>query len=921
MTETRWKKSRVNKSNEIKHNNIDHGTVSYDEPMPIPTFNVLVNTPSPSSSSSEETSSLNVNPSLSTQQQSILSKAIQKIKSVLNPFMKLQPEDDKIIEGLSKFQLFSDDNYYKSCKKILKKLKLDWVLTGISEAIKYALCPLSKTDELIDKGVERFVRLFVQLRNCMKDDAKVEDGELDLSPVAEARLLWNEGDAPLQYTGEDDDDVEEEGIIIEGYEDEKGEGEENKDKKDKKEPSSLESNIYTLSDQHTWINTHELIAKLGSHYIYKLNQTENQLGRYLTESELYEFHNTYNNMLEKQDVINSIKGMPISQQWEWLSNKRYSSMSSERRNRRRNPNEPERVLSLCEEKQRAAIQELKQNAKHVKRQIYNIVMIPVVIYIVYNMYYVFLFMETKGEKDSEENNKVNSFFGSMNSFLSKKSDVEKEYSSLLNKKGLSRKEINESMKEIEGEGKENAIKLIDYINSFVEQGFSKEQVDDELGDMGQEEKQNIFKYLEKLDKNKKTELSTTEKNEIIKEQIDKLKRVFVDEERTLIEEEYDESSSKELEYIKFLDYDETVSGASRFLTEYLFRPIHILIAFLEWIKGSELKISYYSYGRKQYEDWVIYKAFDTSYLRSINDSYPQIIFFTLFVVIFVGWRYNPNFIPNVIKNLYKGKHPMVLNYIILGITGASYLYSLLVTTQHKDTEQEENQFSSIAEALKKPPDVFSIIGNIIFWIFKGLFAYNMVSLTVSIFIAYCLSYLLFGIYMYASKPFDRISRINQFLYSKMFKLSHSESEFENTLMDGLNSISRTIFTHMFEVITIIMLLIGMDGYIKKINNADLNTFLMLLSSLFIFVLCCMIGLKQMNFMSTLKPLMKLLKIPLNESQLEEGKTQIGEIQRKVECIRTLEEFMKIATDEIDPDKMDTDKCIKENIAAAIRPKA
>ena len=282
MTETRWKKSRVNKSNEIKQNNIDHGTVSYDEPMPIPTFNVLVNTPSPSSSSSEETSSLNVNPSLSTQQQSILSKAIHKIKSVLNPFMKLQPEDDKIIEGLSKFQLFSDDNYYKSCKKILKKLKLDWVLTAISEAIKYALCPLSKTDELIDKGVERFVRLFVQLRNCMKDDAKAEDGELDLSPVAEARLLWNEGDAPLQYTGEDDDDIEE-GIIIEGYEDEKGddekgEDEENKDKKDKKEPSSLVTNIYTLSDQHTWINTHDLIAKLGSHYIYKLNQTENQLG-------------------------------------------------------------------------------------------------------------------------------------------------------------------------------------------------------------------------------------------------------------------------------------------------------------------------------------------------------------------------------------------------------------------------------------------------------------------------------------------------------------------------------------------------------------------------------------------------------------------------------------------------------------------
>ena len=55
--------------------------------------------------------------------------------------------------------------------------------------------------------------------------------------------------------------------------------------------------------------------------------------------------------------------------------------------------EPERVLSECEKKQRA-IQELKQNAKHIKRQIYNIVMVPVVIYIVYNMYFVFLFMDS-----------------------------------------------------------------------------------------------------------------------------------------------------------------------------------------------------------------------------------------------------------------------------------------------------------------------------------------------------------------------------------------------------------------------------------------------------------------------------------------------------------------------------------------------
>lgn len=796
MTETRWKKSRVNKSNEIKDNNIDNGKVSYDEPMPIPTFNVLVNTPSPSSPS-EETSSSYVNPSLSPQQQSILSKAIHKIKSVLNPFVKLDSDDDKIIEGLSKFQLFSDDNYYKSCKKILKKLKLDWVLIGITEAIKYALCPLSKTDELIDKGVERFVRLFVQLKNCMKEDKKAEDGELDLSPVAEAKLLWNEGDEPLQYTGEEDDVEEEDGIIIEGYED--GEKENHS--------GSIVSNIFTLSEQHTWLNSHELIAKMGSHYIYKLNQTENELGRYLTEPELYEFHNTYNNMLEKQDVINSIKSMPISQQWEWLSNRKYSSSSYQGGEyRRRNNNEPERALSLCEEKQRAAIQELKQNAKHIKRQIYNIVMIPVVIYIVYNMYYVFLFMETSKNNASNESSQQNE-----------------------------------------------------------------------------------------------------ENNE-------------------------EDNEEKSFDYLRFVNYDKMFCGFTIFITEYLFKPTQLLIAVLDFVKGGDLKISYYDHGLNQHKTKVLWaNESKKSYLREINEQYPQILFFFLFVVVFVGWRNNPTFIPDMIKQVYKGQHPFVMNIVFMIITGGFFGFSLLTKFNPSKGEDPATKEESMNEAANTMADaiknsqggfgkIFSIIGQMIYWIFKALFAFNMISLSVSIFIIYCLSYLLLGIYIYASEPFNRISRINQFLYSKMFKLSHSENEFENKLKDGLNSISMTIFTHMFEIITIIMLLIGMDGYIKNIKNADLNTFLMLLSSLFIFVLCCMIGLKQMNFTSTLKPLMKVLKIPTNESLLmEEGKTQIGEIQRKVECISTLNDFMNIVTKQTDPDEMDTDACLSENVENAKKP--
>ena len=258
--------------------------------MTIPVFKVLMNTPTP-------------NP-LTNEQQDLLDEQTNKLKSLLEPYTNVDDEEDgKIIEGLSKFQLFSDDNYYKSCKSVLKKLKLDWVLTAISESIKYALCPLSKTDEFIDKGVENFVRLFVQLRNCMKDEKHQGDVDLDLSPVSRAELLWNDGDAPLQYTGEMDNDEEDE-IIIEGYE-----------SQSQGLLSKLLTNIYSLRDSHSWINTDELTARMGSHYIAKFNITENRMGRYLTEDELYEFHNVYNDALERQSVINNIKAMPISQQW------------------------------------------------------------------------------------------------------------------------------------------------------------------------------------------------------------------------------------------------------------------------------------------------------------------------------------------------------------------------------------------------------------------------------------------------------------------------------------------------------------------------------------------------------------------------------------------------------------------------------
>ena len=807
MTQTQWKKSKIEKSSETDSNN-DNSTI-YDEPTSIPTFKVLNNTPMPT-----ETPLTNV-------ERDILDEQTDKLKKILEPYTEVDEEDEKIIEGLSKFQLFSDDNYYKSCKSVLKKFKLDWILTAIHEAIKYALCPLSKTDQLIDKGVENFVRLFVQLRNCMKDENIEYEDDLDLSPVSRAELLWNDGDAPLQYTGEYDKDEDEQEFIIEGYQS-SGTNE---------LLTKLLTNIYSLRDAHSWINTDDLTARMGSHYIGNFNLTENRLGRYLTEDELFHFHNFYNDALERQTVINVIKSTPISQQWISLlrltntnSNNNTESTSNWR------SIEPERVLSECEKKQRAAIQELKQNAKHVKRQIYNIVMVPVVIYIVYNMYFVFLFMDSNQNiADSKKSNKINSFFKNIEKKMKKKAKKE---------------------------------------------GEEGEEEDQEQEQENQEENQ--------------------EENE----------------------------TYKGADYVKFLDYDQTFAGVTRLITEYLFRPVQLIIAVGEWIKGNGFKLSYYHYGRKQYEEKVFQDPSPSVTLHDINNLYPQILFFVLFVVIFVGWRKNTSFIPKTIKNLYKGKHPLTLNYFALIVTMISFVISLgssLQTQTEEEGKEEETAEDKLAGATKNISEalsnmsassIFHYISVIVFWIFKWLFAYNMVSLSVSITLIYGLSYLLFGIYLYSSKPFDTMQLINNYLYTKMYKPARVGDPNGNMLIDGFNGVCRTIFTHLFEVITIIMLMIGMNGYIKKINNADLNTFLMLMSGFLIFLLCCNMMLKNMNMKTVLRSLLKFWKIKVKGDELEEE--DIEEIKLRAECVSDLNYFMDVFTDKIKVDDIDFNACRETN---------
>jgi len=233
----------------------------------------------------------------------------------------------------------------------------------------------------------------------------------------------------------------------------------------------------------------------------------------------------------------------------------------------------------------------------------------------------------------------------------------------------------------------------------------------------------------------------------------------------------------------------------------------------------------------------------------------------------------------------------------------------MFTTLQTDFEFSKASSDSIMDAISKflfP--LYYTLSALVFWIFKGIFAYNMVSLSVTISTIYGLANLLFGIYMYSTEPFSRIDRINNFIYTRMFRISREVNETKRSCIDTFNSISIMLFTHLFEIITIIMLIIGMSTYIRKIRNADLNTFLFMMSGIFIFALCCRIILRQMHLGSVLSPVFKFWNIKISkEDDIEDA---INGIRSRAECVNSLGDFMDFINGKKDKD--DYEQCEENN---------
>ena len=286
------------------------------------------------------------------------------------------------------FDIFVDStSYFKGCKRYLKSIQAGSIGNGIKDIINAIFCPIYKADQIIQDNLESMLSIFLVL-SC-KDIPTSKNGDqnvnIDLSNVVDPNLLWVDTDSPLENF-----------VSIEGFE--------------TSDIAGIKKTVDSFQTNHSWIDTDTLKGQIGTYYLQKLSLAETAKKSYFNQMELLEFNNSFDNDLNDPSVQYAIKNIVISGEWRSLLNlgPNTAALPTTTPPPTINTNPAPTQLKCdvprnCTEKSQCALLELRKNTYKVKEEIYNIAMIPIMLYIFYNIYYMFFFQAHDGEGAYYEN--------------------------------------------------------------------------------------------------------------------------------------------------------------------------------------------------------------------------------------------------------------------------------------------------------------------------------------------------------------------------------------------------------------------------------------------------------------------------------------------------------------------------------------
>jgi len=321
-------------------------------------------------------------------------------------------DKDPIKEG---FEIF-DDNYFKNCYNWLDKLGGELnslgIVSGYRELVKYLTCPIYSFDALLLNYIYHIIR-YVYLAYCESrglesfvesiDSYDQEENNVpDLSP---SDPLPSDSPALSLYATSSN----------KGF--------------DKLTPSQQQSVNSIISNHLDWIIqnndpndvfTQNIVNVIIQTYFVNYNQyIKSQDSNVLIEFDMF-----FNMQLSDPGIINDIKNQAIA-----LNPPQSLMPEQENPENPENPEEPDNSGKGCFSKLNRRKKEFIKYAKIIRDEIYTILQIPIMIFVVYNIFFVFFFINEYDRPEIYFPNIHLNYW--LKKFSSMSKSIEKEYNYVL----------------------------------------------------------------------------------------------------------------------------------------------------------------------------------------------------------------------------------------------------------------------------------------------------------------------------------------------------------------------------------------------------------------------------------------------------------------------------------------------------------
>jgi len=284
--------------------------------------------------------------------------------------------NEKVIEG---FNFFEDFDMHK--KRSNKKVKIPG-LRGFFNAIEniknFILCPFYKSDQIIDKGIQKLLKIFIAVEctdlsmNLFKE-MNEDQPTLDLSDLIDDELLYSANPT----SGSD------------------GRTRTNKDKYSEEKTSTTTDTTATtdLSNNTDWFSyLYERLTKLQSN-----NGNSDEFGI----DDLKQLGNIYSQSGSNQEKV--VEGMKQNIK-SVTERQRRRDREREARVNKRIEGDFKKIYNAtkvdCNASKEKAENDIKRYAGTIRNQIYNILFLPIILLIFYNCYYMFFYTDVSGFKPS-----------------------------------------------------------------------------------------------------------------------------------------------------------------------------------------------------------------------------------------------------------------------------------------------------------------------------------------------------------------------------------------------------------------------------------------------------------------------------------------------------------------------------------------